>query len=144
MFLTLLCVVALIVTASSPIKLAFTLTVRSLGVRTLVYISTARVFPPRALVISFSSGIIILFCYSSTMTRYERKTTPNILSSTLCLLACPALLVSRNRILRRPIKKCVIELNTPLLLGMMGLILCCIVAINISVIDPTKQLINSY
>nr|YP_010354355.1 NADH dehydrogenase subunit 6 [Lepidoglyphus destructor]UOG85323.1 NADH dehydrogenase subunit 6 [Lepidoglyphus destructor] len=144
MFLTLLCVVALMMTASSPMKLAFTLTVSSLGVSTLVYMSTASVFPPSALVISFSSGMMILFCYSSTMTSYESKTTPNILSSTLCLLACPALLVSSNSMLSSPMKKCVMELNTPLLLGMMGLILCCMVAINMSVMDPTKQLMNSY
>nr|UBQ34135.1 NADH dehydrogenase subunit 6 [Lepidoglyphus destructor] len=139
-----LCVILLMVSVSSPMKLAFTLTVSSLGVSVLVYSSTTSVFPPSALVISFSSGMMILFCYSSTMTSYESKTNPNILTSALCLSICPALLVSSNSLLDSPMKKCVLELNTPMLLGMMGLILCCMVAINMSVMNPTKQLMSSY
>lgn len=139
-----LCIVTFMVTTSSPIKLAFTLTLCSLAATLSVYSSTSNVFPCCALVISFSSGIIILFCYSRTITLYERKN--KAYKSTI--LAIPVIILfitlERGDNLIRPIKKCLIEINCPIIVAMMGLILCCIVAINVRIVNPSKQLIRSY
>lgn len=129
----------------SPIKVAFAITTASLLVRITAYSIRMSVFPRAGVVISFSSGIMILFCYCAIITNYERKNTTRkiLIISTVILVI--ALQTTRNntqtsnntatgRILR----------SSPFLLLGIIVIVVAMVCINKVMYSPKKAIISTY
>ena len=107
--------------------------------------STLSIFPRAGVVISFSSGIIILFCYCAIITNYERK---NINKTTLIIVVVASVMLRNTRILEN--KQTTNNLSTrimsrrPILIIGMIVILVRIVCINKAIFSPKKTIISSY
>lgn len=127
----------------SPIKTALTVTMRSLLVRTWAYSSRSEIFVACAIIISFSSGIIILFCYCAILSTYERKNTNKtlilgvIVSSTIwCVFTNEAEPNSKN---------IEITINSGVSLCLaITIIIIAIICINKRTFNPKKTLKSSY
>lgn len=126
----------------SPIKTSVLITVVSLIISFRMYRNIPFLFPPRVLVISFSSSIIIVFCYCSIITNYESKTKIR----KILMVTISALIVISNREsnrLRR-VKNIGVSLNSSFFLVGMLFILVSIVCINKRVFRISKPLLQSY
>nr|YP_009050197.1 NADH dehydrogenase subunit 6 [Sancassania berlesei]AGZ63935.1 NADH dehydrogenase subunit 6 [Sancassania berlesei] len=129
----------------SPIKVAFTITVASLIVSVSAFSSTLSIFPSAGVVISFSSGMMILFCYCAMMTNYESK---NINKTTVMMVVVASVMLSNTSMLEN--KQTTNNLSTsmmsssPMLIMGMMVILVSMVCINKAMFSPKKTMISSY
>lgn len=129
----------------SPIKVAFSVTLRSILVGVITYSLRSAVFPTSGVIISFSSGIIILFCYCAIITKHERKNFSNIIATTALVLALPLLVCIRETSIRNRNTKNLVNISTtPILIGAIVVILLAILCINKRMFSPVKSLIESY
>jgi len=134
----------LMVTLLSPIKVAFSVTTLSVIVRLISYSARSSVFPASAITISFSSGIIILFCYCAIITSFERKRYRKLILGTLVVALPVTLRITENLNLSRVAKTSINLRVSPLLARAIGVILVCIVSINSRIFSPSKSIISSY
>lgn len=81
-----LAMLPLILKPLNPMKASMALIGTSLWVATMVYSQTLSVFCSASLVISYSSGIIILFSYASLITNQESKKKSRLMPLRLILL----------------------------------------------------------
>lgn len=102
-------------------------------------------FCASALIISFSSGIIIIFCYTAIISNYENKIrlkywqTIIILGVIFCGLVCfnPAIREIQS-------KNTIIFISIPIITRIIIVVILSIKSINYVIIDPTKSLYSSY
>ena len=135
----------LLVPLISPIKVAFSVTLRSVLIGVAAYSISSAVFPTSGVIISFSSGIIILFCYCAIITNHERKNFSNIITTTALVITLPLLVSIRESGIRSRNTKNIINIaRTPILLGAIRVILLAILCINKRIFSPVKTLIASY
>lgn len=129
----------------SPIKVAFSVTVRSVLVRITAYSIRSAIFPSAGVVISFSSGIIILFCYCAIITNHERKNYNNniIIFGTVVITPIIILLVEASAS-RNNIKSSIVIRSSPFIIRAMCVIVIAIICINKRIFSPLKSLIASY
>lgn len=139
-------VIRVILYSITPIKYTFSLTLSSLVVIIISYEFCNRIFLRMAVVISFSSGIIILFSYCSVITSYERKNKSSsasillyILLGTLVLFLSP---LSKN-CLTGSVKIRMIARGLSLMF-IISLVILVILIINKRLIRPKKSLLRSY
>lgn len=138
--------ICLVITSASPIKLSLRLRLASIRVALLTYSQYTRIFAASTVVISFSSGIIILFCYCSILTNSERKNKNQLALTTLVIL--PTILTSlRVKPFVQPSpnqENLRMTLSSPTLLVCMSLVVLAMVCINTSIFSPSKPLKTSF
>jgi hypothetical protein len=127
----------------SPVKIAFFTTILSILVSISAYPIRISVFPPSAVVISFSSGIIILFCYCAIITTHERKNSKN---NIMILITTTIVLFSTKReTTHSPTStKIITTLASPFIWIAIAIIILAIVCINKSMYSPIKTLVQTY
>lgn len=91
--------VSLILLANlTPLNLALTLTLTSITLRILAYRASLSVFPSAIILISFSSGTIILFCYCAIITNYIQKSSKRVLFNISLIIRLPIVITIRKRV----------------------------------------------
>lgn len=127
----------------SPIKMAFSITLWSIGVRVIGYLIRLSVFPSSGVIISFSSGIIILFCYCAIINNFEKKNKNNTYILIIPLLLIGALWnreitsIGNNRWVVRFIQ-------SPFLCRAILIVVVSIIRINKALFNPSKTLHTTY
>ena len=129
----------------SPLKISFLVILTSLLTRVEIYKNFYSLFPPSCVVISFSSGIIILFSYCTIITNYERKKSQKnlkliIITTLLCL---PFLRINENSILSNQ-EKLSTNLDSPYLLGILFVVILSIFCINNRAFSPIKPIKSNF
>lgn len=128
----------------TPIKLAFLVTTVSVRARTAIYLRTGARFPRAALVISFSSGMIILFCYCATLSNHERKRRIRIVK-VIVLTLIPVLIVIEEQATRASFNLESLSFRQLFFLTVaITTVIIAIVCINKRMFHPKKSLIRSY
>nr|QZH55183.1 NADH dehydrogenase subunit 6 [Lardoglyphus konoi] len=140
--LSLLCLSLCVVL--SPMKMAFMVTLFSITISLHSYTLSNSVFTSCVMVISFSSGMMILFCYCSMLSNYEskilEKTTPMVLIPCLMLFMS----TSPNTTMQNSVTENSFYLtNNQTLLLTMSVVLMAMVFINKCLMDPSKTLMQS-
>lgn len=128
----------------TPTKIAFLLTIFSIIIRMLIYSSTASVFCARAVMISFSSGIMVVLCYCSISSNFERK---NLLKITeLTAVSITLLLLTIRKIKYRVNQEITMKIfiNSVIVALIIIVILIAVKAVNINILNPTKSIILTY
>nr|YP_009192674.1 NADH dehydrogenase subunit 6 [Tyrophagus longior]ALP46623.1 NADH dehydrogenase subunit 6 [Tyrophagus longior] len=69
----------ILLTNLSPLKLALTMTVTSMVVSVLAFSLSLSVFPSAGILISFSSGMMVVFCYCAMMANYSQKSSKSVM-----------------------------------------------------------------
>lgn len=135
----------MIIPLITPIKVAFTVTIRSVIVRIISYVYRSSVFPAAGVVISFASGIIILFCYCAILTRYERKTVKSGIIVGVLAITFPLIIrITENSIRTNNSRVREIISSSYFICAAIGVVLISIVCINKRVFSPNKNLVRSY
>lgn len=129
----------------SPIKIAFSITIASIIVRIIAYWPTSSVYPSCGVIISFSSGIIILFCYCAIINTHEK--TPRKKKTILTGLIITIILfrIENQTIIESNTRK--IKIVTPLStipIAAIGVIILTMFCINKRIFSPRKRLSFSY
>uniref|UniRef100_UPI00315C520E NADH dehydrogenase subunit 6 n=1 Tax=Sancassania mycophaga TaxID=3127633 RepID=UPI00315C520E len=141
--LMLMCV--LMIPLVSPIKVAFSVTISSIMVSVGCYSLCVAIFPSAGVVISFSSGMMILFCYCAMMTNYESKNYKNNTILMALILTMPLMIMmSENMQMGNNMKNMLSINSSPLIVSVMGVIILGMICINKSMFSPSKTLITSY
>ena len=142
--ITIYTLIALVRNSLSPIKLSLTVIIASIIVRVSVVVRRRISVAPSAMVISFSSGIIILFCYCAAMSYYERKEKQNaiylIILATLSLVAA----LEENMIETTENSIRIVERYRQFLTVAIALVLVTIVAVNKRIYNKKKSLRRTY
>lgn len=138
----------LIVFTFSPFKLSLFLRLVSVLMRRVCYFLTGRVFVSSALVISFSSGMIILFSYCAIVSNYQTKN--KMLGLVLfCLIVGGIFLFllfrvfSKEGFMLQRVRQGLVS-ETSVLLFLMIMVFFSIFNINKTYFNPTKKFIQSY
>lgn len=135
----------IIIQIISPIKIAFSITLGSIIVRIIAYWPTSSVYPSCGVIISFSSGIIILFCYCALINTHEK--TPRKKKTTLIglIIIITVFRIERRSTIESNISK--IRISTQLAttpLVAIGIIILAMFCINKRMFSPRKRLSFSY
>ena len=142
--ITIYTLIALVRNSLSPIKLSLTVIIASIIVRVSVVVRRRISVAPSAIVISFSSGIMILFCYCAAMSYYERKEKQNaiylIILATLSLVAA----LEENMIETTENNIRIVERYRQFLTVAIALVLVSIVAVNKRIYNKKKSLRRTY
>nr|YP_009560919.1 NADH dehydrogenase subunit 6 [Trouessartia rubecula]QAB47271.1 NADH dehydrogenase subunit 6 [Trouessartia rubecula] len=134
--------------SSNPLKLSLFLTYMSIIMGISSYLFTNSILTITITVISFSSGMMILFSYCSIMCNYEEKSSQKKISYfaiiPLTLISILTLSTFTNS---HPVsmgKMTTETFYTNSLIFMMFMVIVSMVAINISFFNPTKKFMMSY
>jgi len=128
----------------SPLKTTLVVIYTSIIVAGSLLIRRRIIFPSLALVISFSTGIIILFCYCALLTRYEKKRKINK-KITLLMIIFPIILYhERTHRETTYINNTPTETLSAFLLTAIGIVLMSILSINKNMFNPKKSLRTTY
>jgi len=133
----------------SPTKTSFFVVLTSLLVRVAAYSATSTVFPSARIAISFSSGMMILFCYCALMGGQEGKALKNrrIGLVLLAVLLGPLTVTVGESFGSTRNSKLLAITNmaySPVLGVAMAVVVLAIVGINKSIYSPEKALTRSY
>nr|YP_010510814.1 NADH dehydrogenase subunit 6 [Chortoglyphus arcuatus]UBQ34122.1 NADH dehydrogenase subunit 6 [Chortoglyphus arcuatus] len=130
---------------SSPLKISFLVILTSLLTSVEMYKNFYSLFPPSCVVISFSSGMMILFSYCTMMTNYESKKSQKNLKLIMMttLLCLPFLSINENSILSNQ-EKLSMNLDSPYLLGMLFVVILSMFCINNSAFSPMKPMKSNF
>lgn len=128
----------------TPTKIAFLLTTFSIIVRILIYSTTTSVFCARTVLISFSSGIIVVLCYCSISSNFETKTLAKV--TELAYVSTLILTFTIRKIKYRINQEIAIKIfiNSIIVTLIIIIILIAIKAVNINILNPTKSIILTY
>lgn len=128
----------------SPLRIAFLIILFSLNLGILVYNVSSRIFPASGLIICFSSGIIIIFCYCRVRVNYIAQT----FSKKKIILTALAIPLIRLTIKRKPQysnKEIRIIINSrTILVVCMLIVVLTIVLTNKTLLNPYKSFKSSY
>jgi len=86
-----------IITRLTPLNLALRLTTISITLGLIAYRLSLSVFPSAIIIISFSSGTIILFCYCAIITNYVQKSSKRTLFNLILIIRIPIIIRIRKR-----------------------------------------------
>lgn len=128
----------------TPTKIAFLLTTFSIIIGIFMYSTRASVFCARAVIISFSSGIIVVLCYCSISSNFETKRISKITEAAIVSTLMITLTIRKikYRINQEIIIK--IFINSIIISLMIIFIFIAIKAVNINILNPTKSIILTY
>lgn len=137
----------LLTTSISPIKLTFIVVILSINSRIVCYLHTISIFPSSSIIISFASGIIILFCYCSIITNHERKNSSRnikIIATEVLILVTIRGIAETRESLSSSIRKRTLRVSSPFIITAMVVLLITMVCINKRIFSPKKSLSLSY
>lgn len=80
----------------TPLNLALTLTVSSIVVRIVAYSSSLSIFPSAIVLISFSSGTMIVFCYCAIIANYIQKSSKSLTLTVTLIVVLPLIISTRK------------------------------------------------
>nr|YP_010503025.1 NADH dehydrogenase subunit 6 [Thyreophagus entomophagus]UXD78887.1 NADH dehydrogenase subunit 6 [Thyreophagus entomophagus] len=135
----------LLIYSLTPLKTTFLIIFWSIISSLQIYWKTSEIFPTSSVVISFSSGMMVLFCYCAMLTPYENKSKKNkkmILMITITLLLLTSMM-EKTSVAMSNKESMKATLYTPLLLAM-TLVIMSMKSINLVMFNPSKPLISSY
>ena len=119
----------------------------SLSCRVECYNKYISLFPSCATVISFSSGIIILFCYCCIISHHERKnkikTNKTPLIRAILILVITSVSETQSYVTSE-VSKTNTPLTTPFIALAIAVVILTIKTINIRIFSPLKSLNSSY
>lgn len=130
------------ITMLTPIKMGFLITTLSVWLSFTCYQVTGSVFCSSAIIISFSSGMIIILCYTAIIRNFETKNKIKIkviLPAVLGLILCikkqePTNIIENSHI----------SINSIMIVVLIIIVICAIKAINQRLFTPSKSLTSSY
>jgi len=130
----------------SPLKIAFSTIILSIIVSIWIYRIRISLFPACRVTISFSSGIIVLFCYCTLLINYETKKYK--ISINYTILAALLIILNNTNIIEiiktRRNKKIVSISFSPILIIRIIIVLISIVCINKTINNLNKAIRESY
>lgn len=88
----------ILLTNLTPLNLALILTTLSIVLRILAYSLSLSVFPSAIILISFSSGTIIVFCYCAIITNYIQKSSKRVIFIRIVVVAIPWIITTRKTV----------------------------------------------
>lgn len=143
--ITIIVFCSVVIQITSPIKIAFSITLSSIIVRILAYWPTSSIYPSCGVVISFSSGIIILFCYCAIINTHEKTPRKKKTAIIRIMVFITIFTIERRSTIESNTGKIniVTQLATTPLVAM-GVIILAIVCINKRIFSPRKRLSFSY
>lgn len=132
---------------NSPIKTCIVICILSILIRISCYITSKSLFPTVRIIISFSSGIIIIFSYCASICNYEATTNKDIRLILIIIITTITLIFSKAELNNNQTsnleKSCIITSSINLVILMFCVIII-IYAINICILSPRKKIIKSY
>ncbi|ACV04220.1 NADH dehydrogenase subunit 6 (mitochondrion) [Dermatophagoides farinae] len=135
----------LIKQSSSPFKLSLFLTMTSTLMSGVLYLMCNSIFIPCSLIISFSSGMMILFLYCSLCSTYESKNNlkmNTIMSVTIMMTL--ALHVPEEKYMYSLEKTMNMTSFSYSLMFVMFMVIISMKCMNTSFFNPTKKMMQSY
>lgn len=129
----------------TPLNLALTLTITSIVLRIIVYSRSLSIFPSAIILISFSSGIIIVFCYCAIITNYIQKSSNRITLNIILVLVLP-LIISIRKLENKNDNSVLIKSlsTTPIVCLAIRVVIVSIICINKRIYKKEKPLKISY
>lgn len=91
----------ILLTNLTPLNLALTLTTTSMVVSMLAYSLSLSVFPSAIILISFSSGTIVVFCYCAMIANYIQKSSKRVIFTVTMVMLLPLVITTRKEIMVR-------------------------------------------
>lgn len=116
----------------------------SIIMRMLIYSSTSSVFCARAVVISFSSGMIVVLCYCSMSSNFERKRLLKVKELTVVSIVLLTLTIRKIKYRINQEITVKIFINSFIITLMIIIIIIAIKAVNINILNPTKSIMLTY
>lgn len=130
----------------SPLVSTITVIRLSLVISSRLYITFTSALPPSCLVISFSSGIIILFCYCAIMAKYEksikRKKSKKIIFVFIIFLWL--FVLKSENFGANIIKEVCVQNSSPILTCAIIIVILCALRINKRIFKPEKTFLGSF
>lgn len=138
-----------IINKSSPLKISLMVCLTSVIMGVIFYTKTNSVFAGTTIIISFSSGIIVIFCYCASLCRFETS-TKSINNKTI-IIAFTLILTSRILYFNQPhtnnpqlaSRSSIVHSYSTLLL-LIGVVIIIMIRINIRIFKPRKKIIKTY
>nr|YP_009051472.1 NADH dehydrogenase subunit 6 [Psoroptes ovis]AIH15205.1 NADH dehydrogenase subunit 6 [Psoroptes ovis] len=132
--------------SSSPFKISLMLAFVSTMCSAFLYFKSSSIFLCCSLVISFSSGMMILFSYCSMFSscEYKNKAKLNLSPLILSLLMLSMLMVPQTTLFSSMEKLCSMVSVCLYMVFLMFIVIISMSAMNISFFNPTKKLMQSY
>lgn len=127
----------------SPVKNSLFVIFVSLLVRLFFYKFFINLFPCCRILISFSSGMMIIFCYCSIMRDFDRKNNFNFYYSMSFLLGFSLLFDGGISFYPSSYSVILVTLN-PFLFLLIGVVILVILCINKRIFNPKKSFLYSY
>lgn len=147
MLIIILSILILFKLKNSPIKTSIIVCILSIVVRIICYCISKSVFPSACIIISFSSGIIIMFSYCASTCNYEASRDKNNKTSVIIAALMFRLIIRNNETNNYStwnLEKSFIitsSINLLILIIYVVLIMC---AINFCLLSPRKKIIKTY
>lgn len=142
----------ILINKTSPIKISLIVCTSSVIFSLIYYNQTLSVFTRRVIIISFSSGIMILFCYCASLCSHETSTKPSTSYLTISIMLI--ILTLRVILFKSPITvnnrttptflKASLMQNSRLLIFLIAVVIIVIITINERIYDPQKKIIKTY
>nr|UNA71440.1 NADH dehydrogenase subunit 6 [Tyrophagus putrescentiae] len=89
----------ILLTNLTPLNLALTLTTTSMVVSMLAYSLSLSVFPSAMILISFSSGTMVVFCYCAMMANYIQKSSKSVMFTVTMAVLLPMVMTTSKEIM---------------------------------------------
>nr|QFG71635.1 NADH dehydrogenase subunit 6 [Histiostomatidae sp. XFX] len=141
--LSLIIITSITMVFLTPLKLAFMITLMSIWVALMCYQMSSSIFCSSAVLISFSSGMMIILCYTAMMSNFESKNKN--LSSFFNSVSMILLLLITKKTSSVSVKENVQSVvNSSTIIILMVLVICSMKSINQSIFNPSKSMISSY
>lgn len=128
----------------APMAISFIVVRISLLVGGFILVIKRNRFTTAALIISFSSGIIIIFCYCATLSNYEKKSKSRITCTIVIFILGALTTCSENiRDSTNLSERIIPAMSVTIVLAIVVVILS-IIRVNKRIFHPTKTRISSY
>lgn len=127
----------------SPLNISFRIIILSIMVTLTIYTKSSSIFLAGCVVISFSSGIIILFCYCRVSVNYEIKSSIKIIVYYFLSLIIIINIITPPEIVSLSTRDRFI-LNSIITLIRIRVVILSLIGINKSIFYPIKGLLTTY
>jgi len=111
--------------------------------RTLFFLNKRNLIAPAAIIISFSSGIIIIFCYCSVIANYEKKRV-NIMIALIARFIPVSLTLNEHKAEITQIAELTLSCYSIFLIRAIIVVILRLLGVNESIFNPMKIRITSY
>lgn len=136
----------IMVSFSRPIKKSFIIVVASVLISTIAYLSSSSIIPRCAIILTFSSGIITLFCYCCLTAGYEKAPNKTPTPPLWVVISRVIVIITTREQANSPQRaKIVINTGSSMFILMaIRVLLLAMVCINKALYNPAKPLMQRY